>query len=202
VDYWQGAKSVGRFEADFFDPVAWRPEYPNPAFDNMRADDAFWGAQLVARFSGDIITAIVAKARYSEPDAAEHVARTLMKRREKVLRAWLTGVNPIVNPQLGADGTLTFENAALAAGAASGPAGYTLAWSRFDNATSANVGPVAELHVTEPKATAPPAIADGAEYLSVSIRTSHADFPNWSRPTVVHFRRSGNGWQTVGLERN
>ncbi len=52
VDYWQDAKSVGRFESDFFDPVKWRPEYPNPAFDNMRADDAFWGARLVARLLG------------------------------------------------------------------------------------------------------------------------------------------------------
>src|SRR5690606_14575297 len=26
--------SVGRFEAESFDPVLWRPEYPNPAFDN------------------------------------------------------------------------------------------------------------------------------------------------------------------------
>ena len=51
VDYWEEAKSVGRFEADFFDPVKWRPEYPNPAFDNLRPDDAFWGARLVARFS-------------------------------------------------------------------------------------------------------------------------------------------------------
>lgn len=32
VDYWQPAKSVGRFEGNFFDPNAWRPEYPNPAF--------------------------------------------------------------------------------------------------------------------------------------------------------------------------
>jgi hypothetical protein len=85
---------------------------------------------------------------------------------------------------------------------ASAPADYTLAWSRFDNATSASVGPVTEMRVTEPKAKAPAAIADGAEYLSVSIRTSHAGFPNWSQPTVVYFRRSGNSWQTVGLERN
>ncbi len=26
VDYWEGAKSVGRFEGDFFDPVKWRPD--------------------------------------------------------------------------------------------------------------------------------------------------------------------------------
>ena len=59
VDYWEDAKAVGRFEGDFFDPVAWRPEYPNPAFDNLRPDDAFWAARLVARFSDEAIRAIV-----------------------------------------------------------------------------------------------------------------------------------------------
>ena len=102
MDYWEGAKSVGRFEGDFFDPVKWRPEYPNPAFDNMTPDDAFWAARLVAKFSDEAIRAVVAKARYSEPGAAEHITATLIKRRDKVLRAWLTGVNPLVNARLGA----------------------------------------------------------------------------------------------------
>src|SRR5688572_32619324 len=32
VDYPEVAPSVGRFESEFFDPLKWRPEYPNPAF--------------------------------------------------------------------------------------------------------------------------------------------------------------------------
>jgi hypothetical protein len=92
VDYWERARSVGRFEGDFFDPVAWRPEYPNPAFENLRPDDAFWAARLVARFSDDALRAVVAKARFSEPGAADHVLATLIKRRDKVVRTsvWLT----------------------------------------------------------------------------------------------------------------
>lgn len=100
VDYWEGARSVGRFEGDFFDPGEWRPEYPNPAFDNMRADDAFWAARLVARVPDEAIRAIVAKARYSEPGAADHIVDTLIARRDKVLRAWLTGVNPLADRTL------------------------------------------------------------------------------------------------------
>ena len=100
VDYWEDAKSVGRFEGEFFDPVKWRPEYPNPAFDNMTPDDAFWAAQLVSKFSDEAIRAVVAKARYSEAGAADHITSTLIKRRDKVLRAWLTGVNPLVNARI------------------------------------------------------------------------------------------------------
>jgi hypothetical protein len=201
VDYWRGAKAVGRFEADFFDPVEWRPEYPNPAFDNMRTEDAFWAARLVARFSDDVIRALVDKARYSEPGAADHIVDTLLKRRTKVLRSWLTGVNPIVNPRLDSDGVFTFDNAASMAGVASAPAHYSLVWSRFDNATNAATGPASNMQVAEPRATAPPAVLAGSDHVSVAIRTEHADYPSWNTPVTVYFRRDPGGWRAVGLER-
>ena len=57
----------------------------------------------------------------------------LIERRNAIARVWLNGVNPVVGPRLAADGTLTFENAAVAAGAATPGTGYTVSWSRFDN---------------------------------------------------------------------
>jgi hypothetical protein len=201
VDYWQEARSVGRFEADFFDPLAWRPEYPNPAFANMRGDDAFWAARLVARFSDEIVRAIVAKARYSEPGAADHIATTLIRRRDKVLRAWLTAVNPLVEPRLAADGTLTFENAAAAVRIASPNALYTLTWSRFDNATGTATGTPVEVRSNETRSAAPPAVLQGAEFVTVAVRTSHSDFPHWASPVTFAFRRTGAGWQAVGIDR-
>ena len=63
IDYPDVPPSVGRFEGDAFDPEQWKPEYPNPAFGNMRPDDAFWAARIVARFSDDAIRAIVEKAQ-------------------------------------------------------------------------------------------------------------------------------------------
>jgi len=198
--YWEGAKSVGLFEGDAFDAVKWRPEYPNPAFDNMRADDAFWGARLVARFSDDAIRAIVAKGRYSEPEAADYVAATLIKRRDKVVKAWITAVNPLVEPRLGNDGVLTFENAAVAARAASAPSRYTLLWARFDNTTNTASGSV-ETTVTEPKAAAPPAVLDGAQFVTVAVRTTHPDHPVWAMPVTFTFKRVTTGWQIVGIDR-
>ena len=199
--YWEDAKAVGRFEGDAFDPVAWRPEYPNPAFDNMRADDAFWGARLVARFSDDAIRAITAKGQYTEAGAAEHIASTLIKRRDKVLRAWLTGVNPLAEPQLSADGVLTFRNEAVAARVSSAPSRYALTWSRFDNATGTAIGDAVETTSAEARATAPAAVLNGAEFVSVAVKTSHQDFPVWELPVTFTFRRVPNGWQAVGLDR-
>jgi hypothetical protein len=201
VDYPPVAPSVGRVEADFFDPVAWRPEYPNPAFDNLRPDDAFWAARLVARFSDQAIRAIVAKARYNDPHAADYIAATLIKRRDKVLRAWLTGVNPIVDPVLGTDGTLTFENAAINAGIASPSAAYNLRWSRFDNATGTVSGTTEAVRIGERRAAAPPSVLTGSEFVRVEIRTEHADYPQWVDPVYVDFRRMNDAWRLVGIGR-
>ena len=201
VDYWQGAKSVGRFEADFFDPLAWRPEYPNPAFDNMRGDDAFWAARLVARFSDETIRAIVAKARYGEPGAAEHITRTLIERRDKVLRAWLTAVNPIADPRLNADGMLTFENAATAVRIAPAGALYVTSWTRFDNASGDASGSAVEVRTSDTTVAAPPAVLQNADFVTVAIRTVHPDYPHWDAPVTVTFRRAAGGWQTVGIDR-
>jgi hypothetical protein len=201
VDYPNVARSVGRFEADFFDPVAWKPEYPNPAFDNMQPEDAFWSARLVARLSDEAIRAVVAKARYTEDGAAEYTAATLIKRRDKVLKTWLTGVNPVVDPKLTADGTLTFDNAAVSAGVASPPSSYELTWSKFDNALGKNVATDVQMSVTAPRCEAPSAILQGSDFVAVAIRSLDAGRPEWAAAVTVHFKRSGEGWRLVGLSR-
>jgi hypothetical protein len=201
TNYWEGAKAVGRFEGDRFDAVKWRPEYPNPAFDNMRADDAFWGARLVARFSDEAIRAVVARGRYTEDGAAGYIASTLIKRRDKVVRAWITAVNPLVDARLGADGTFQFDNAAVSARIASPATRYTLTWSRFDNAANQAVGQPVETTTTETRAAAPTAVLNGAEFVTVAVRTTHPDYRIWEMPVTFTFRRAPNGWQAVGVDR-
>jgi hypothetical protein len=200
VDYPEVTPSVGRFEAEFFDPVAWRPEYPNPAFDNLRTDDAFWAANLIARFSDDAIRAIVRKGQYSSAEATRYVADTLIKRRDKVLRAWLTAVNPIVDPVLAGDGSLTFGNAAVDRGLASPSASYVLRWSGFDPVLGTPIEPVTEVRSSEVKARAPESLA-GRDEITVEIVTNHTDFPVWQEPVRVYFRRVPGGWRTIGIDR-
>ncbi|HEU4787036.1 MAG TPA: hypothetical protein VFS57_06500, partial [Gemmatimonadaceae bacterium] len=163
VRYPDVAKSVGRFEADFFDPVKWKPEYPNPAFDNMRADDAFWAARLVSKFSDEAIRAIVAKARYSEPGASEYITKILIARRDKVLATWLTAVNPIGDVSLAADGALTFHNAAADAGLARGAVSYELTWMNVDNATGTTTPASEPARIDGLRATLPAPLARGGE---------------------------------------
>ena len=125
--------SVGRFEGTRFKPEAWKPEYPNPAFQNMRPEDAFWGARLVARFTPEDVAAIVAKGEYSDPAATAYVTKVLLERRRKVLETWLNGVTPLVEPAI-VDGVLHAVNVAVAEGVAEAPKRYTAQWFTWDNA--------------------------------------------------------------------
>jgi len=81
--------SVGNVEAKVFDARGWRPDYPNPAFDERTVRDVRWGARIVAAFTDEHIRAAVRAARYSDPRATDYLARVLIERRDKIARAWL-----------------------------------------------------------------------------------------------------------------
>ncbi len=79
-------RAVGIFESEVFSPKRWRPSFPNPAFDEATPYDIFWAATILFRFRREHIEAVVQDAKYTEPGAADWVARVLMRRREKLLR--------------------------------------------------------------------------------------------------------------------
>ena len=196
-----GPPSAGAFDSTSFDPVRWKPNYPNPAFSNMGPDDAFWGARLVSRFSDAAIRAIVDQVQFDDPLAAEHITRVLIERRDAIARVWLNVVSPVVDPRLSADDTLTFVNAAVAAGAATPGTGYAVRWSRFDNRTGKAEPMGDEMRVTQERAAAPSGLLTGSEFVMSTIRGEHPDHPGWRQPVQVYFRRAGAGWETVGIVR-
>jgi hypothetical protein len=195
--------ALGRIEAEYFKPEDWKPEYPNPAFTNARPEDRFWAARILAALSDDGVRAVVGTAKYSDSKATEYLTTTLLTRKHKVIRSWLNGTNPIVSPSLSAAGELTFENAAQKAGVGPAAERYTIQWSTFDNASSTHTDVGAEQTVTSPAARAPEALLTARpEYIGALLRAYHADQPAWSRPLMVYFRRSGESWSLVGLERD
>jgi hypothetical protein len=193
--------SIGKFEGDRFDPRKWRPQTPTTAYKEARDDDAFWAARKLAAFSDELIRAAVATGQYSDPEAAKYLGDVLIKRRDKILGIYLTAVNPIVNPRLDANGRLTLENAAIAAGVAKGQPTYRASWMTFDNATGATK-PIAQTQsqtlTLDPPAGLPTA---PGSYIQVDIAADLAAYPTWKEPIKTHFRRSAQGWTLVGLER-
>jgi hypothetical protein len=81
--------SAGFVSTTTFDPTRWRPDYPNPAFDERTLRDIRWGARIVAAFTDDHIRAAVQAGRYSDPRAVEFLTQALITRRDKIARAFL-----------------------------------------------------------------------------------------------------------------
>jgi hypothetical protein len=201
IDYPDVPPSVGRFEAQVFDPEQWKPEYPNPAFQNMRPDDAFWAARIVGRFTDEMVDAVVRKAQYSDPQATEYITRALFTRRDKVLATWLNQVCPAVNPRLLADGVFTFTNAAVEARVATPAESYQLQWFRFDNTTGARTAAAESQSTSTPGGRAPAGVLDSGEYIGVTVMARHPQHPGWARPATFFFRRGPSEWTLAGVER-
>ena len=192
--------AVGRFEANYFRPERWKPEYPNPAFDNARPEDLFWGARCVMAFSDEAILEVSRTAAFSDPEATAYMAQTLITRRDKIGQLWLNVVLPLDDFDLTPDGVLTFRNLAIETKTATPGRGYKVAWARFDNATG-TATPVGEPQVLSETRGAAPREALSGDFVQAALTGDHPTHTGWATPTTVVFRRAGTAWTLVGVDR-
>ena len=201
--------SLGNIEADFFDPRKWKTEYPQPAFDEMDAADAFWAASIASRFDDDMIRAIVAEGRLTDPAAAQYLTDVIIRRRDKVVAYWIGLTNPLdrFSVDRAASGTeLAFDNAAVRLGVARPGATYKARWMALDNLTGIETATGSEITVADGRLTIPasawgPRDDAGSRYAVASIATIHPGFPTWSSPVLVTVRERNGSFDVIGIER-
>ena len=192
---------MGRFESSYFQPQAWKPDYPNPAFDKMTPQDALWATRTVMRFSDEAVRAIVQTGKIDNPEAEDYLVDTLIERRNKIVRYYLTQINPLDGFTLSAaadgESSLEFVNLGVEAGFGS-QCRYQYAWHRFDNQTET----LSALGVPgETSQTTLSVPEDTAEFLMVRVSSSCPAQPLWRRnPVEVYLRNSANA-SVVGIER-
>ncbi len=87
----------GYFNVKDFEPASWVPEYPNPAFSEMRYDDALWMARILARFTEDQLRAIVETAHLENEAAEDYLVETLLGRRRAILEEYFTQYAPLTD---------------------------------------------------------------------------------------------------------
>ncbi len=197
--------SVGRYEADAYDPHGWRNDYPNPAFVRMTGRDAFWAAKIVARFTPEEIAAVVATGQYSDPAAAAYLVETIVARQHRTASYYLNLMNPLDEFAV-TDTGLAFANLSERYGYAEPGASYEIAWSVYDDADR-SMTPLAEAATTTDALAPIPSGTDvnpdlgGDRYLRAEIRTHHADHPAWLEPVTVYLRASGDNLTVVGIDR-
>jgi hypothetical protein len=200
VDYPE-YRGVGRFEAEKFVPELWRPRVPNPAYVRSRPDDTFWAARKLMAMSDELVRAAVRAGRLTDPKAEQFLGDALIERRNKIGKAFLTRVNPVVDPALSADGALSFKNAAVQHGFAPAPAAYKAAWHQFDNATG-SARAIGESDGAGEQLRAPSGLpTDRGAFVRVDISATSKEHPSWASPVHAYFRRVESGWTLVGFDR-
>jgi hypothetical protein len=193
--------SIGRYEAASFDAQKWTPRYRNAAFDQLRPDDAFWAARRIVAITDEAIQAVVRTAQYSDSRAGEYLAQTIRARRDAIGRAWLNALLPLADCQLTAAGRLGCRNVAVEADLAVPADEYRIRWHRFDNAADLAEPFGEEAATSTPAFAAPPSLLEANEFVMAEIRGRHRVHAGWAVPMRVYFRRTAEGWRTIGVER-
>jgi hypothetical protein len=189
IDYPE-LRGVGRFSAERFDPVAWTPEYPNPAFRNRLPDDVFWAARQVMHFTDEEIRAVVSTGQYTDANAATHISDSLIQRRDAIGKAYLA--RPLQLDRFHVEnGHIVYEDLAVRH-AFLKPQSYSHAWFDFDNAT-AEKRPIEGANTTAVPSS-------GSSYLALQIAPFHATGNEKPRVTI-YLRQVLGAFNIAGIDR-
>ena len=193
---------VGRFEGDFFQPELWKPEYPNPAFERMLPGDAFWAVRIVAEFTDEMVAAIVKTGGITDPEAEQCLIETLIKRRDKIILHYLTGVcsldqfKVIANPPGG--NRMTFRDLGKEHGIYSKPS-YDFEWFTYSNQTDELKTIGIESSSPEPDITIP---LNKDAFLMVRIKVGFPGDHSAEHWVEAYLRNEPDKISVVGIDRN
>jgi hypothetical protein len=91
----RGLSEIGFYQSAGFHPMKFKPQQPNTAFANLTHNDAYWAAKIISAFSDEHIEACVARGKYRDPAAHEYMTRTIIERRDILVRYWFDRVPPL-----------------------------------------------------------------------------------------------------------
>ena len=152
----------------------------------------------MAAFSDDLIRAVVATGDYADPAASRLLGDVLIKRRDAIARTYLRKVSSLTRFALDGGSRLTFVDAAVAAGVAPAIAGFEGQWFLYDNATDVSSPLGRSRGISDLEAPSALPSKEGA-MVKVTVTAATTDGP--VRPVEVYFRRHGEAWRLVGVER-
>jgi hypothetical protein len=180
--------SIGYIEGATFEPMQWRSNSPNPAFENMTKRDGYWAAKIVASFTNDQIEAAVRAGQYSDPDAERMLVQIMEQRRDRIADYWFRQVAPLDRFRFTSNG-LTFDDLAIE--------------NNLDTADHVKY----EIHIDGVNVTT---VSQNASVVSIPIMVSASPLkvrikrlsPNWRELEVVVVVGSVNGNPAVvGIQR-
>ena len=186
--------AVGYVDNALFEPDAWKPMYPVPAFENLTARDAFWGAHIVTSFSDAQIAAAVSAADFSSPQAEKVLSRFLRERRDRIGRFWFSRLNPLDHFRVD-DSALRFVDLAAEHGYTWGPA------ARYEYTVTNPSGSILAKGSSKKPSIALDPIWGRFGYVVVSVLPLRLE--RRAEPVLVYVQseRHSQDWKVIGLRR-
>nr|MBC8276782.1 hypothetical protein [FCB group bacterium] len=201
---------IGRFHSEFFEPDKFTFIFPNPAYDDLTDRDGFWGAKLVMSFTDEQLQAVVEKADYPDPEAAEYLLQTIIERRDKTGRYWFDRVCPLDSftiEQSREEGqSLDFKDIAVETGLESEDAAvyrYTVYHNGKEIASAKDIGSSTKIELPLPdewNVNEPPENFPGHQW-KIALQ-KRRDNGKWSDPVDVYLNENNDIFELVGIERN
>lgn len=200
--------AVGYFVSDNFRSHKYQFITPNPAFELMTDEDAFWGAKIVMSFSDEQIRVAVEQGQYSDPAATDYLTRTIIERRDITGRYWFSRMTPLdrfrIEPGVNGKDSLTFTDLAIEAGlATAGATTYRYEIKRNGKRVAAysSIGNATSLPLYESLALSNGAGEEEA-IVEIAIQAQRGQ-DDWIRPVWVYLlHQPGTGYQVIGLRRS
>lgn len=200
VEYAPGREIFAYFNTKDFDPDEWKNEYPNPSFSRMTERDGAWMARILSHFTPEMVRALAAMGKFSDPANTAYLETVLEGRLEKILDRYLTRLSPLASVHVEEGGNLCATDLAaerhVRADAAfhysaQDDAGHSLAVER-------RTGGVVCTALEHGGAGRGPMDGNASRYVRVSIRDGVS-----AGPLVAHLYDLGpsGGFRLVGLQR-
>ncbi len=183
--------ALGMIEYPSFEPEQWKPNYPNPAFQNRLPTDEFWAAKRVMAFSDEAISAIVKEAKFSDKYAEDLLTDYLIKRRDKIGEAYFAKVLPLDEFKV-SEGRLEFEDLQVKYGLVD-DRDYQVEWSSFDNRSEQHTAIAGETSLRLPDAALQ---AADSSFFAAKIQGEDEN-----KTVVVYLRKDGSAFKVTGIER-
>lgn len=182
-----GGMTLGYFTVEALDPDGFRTAHPYGPYTRVTEADAAWGARILARITPAMIRALVASARLRNPAVERALIDTLLGRRERLLRRYLTRLSPLARPRVDDAGRLCVTDARIEGELV--VRGQIVAQQQGAGALAVAPGATAAETCVGPIAATP----DGVAIIELRADTT--------RPLRVQLFRAGDRYRIAGLDR-
>ncbi|MEO8549984.1 MAG: hypothetical protein ABI678_08415 [Kofleriaceae bacterium] len=198
--YQPGKEKFAYYSTRDFDPGAWRPFYPNPAFFRMTERDAAWMARKIARFSPELIRKFVDLGKWKNPADAEYLTNILVERQRRILSRYLSKLSPLGEVHVEGDKICATDFARLRGIAPAATFHYSVVEHRAHDRVPLDALPGDNgvvCFTTHSRAPAGAADADPARRVTYDVRDGTS-----AGPLLIHAYDLGpKGMKVVGLTR-